>query len=147
MTHVDSGHSRDTLLFIHGFSSTSYDCYLVNLFRKTGYALIIPDMLGAGDTDNPTNAAIAADVIDSMRMGELVPSGSAWPVPRMQQLKTLALGFNLDPSVLEGLVDWLVLSPSDESRDISIVNLEVRHTSPQYIGPINRIIHAVSAAP
>ena len=48
--------SKPTLLFVHGFPSTSYDWhYQVEFFKKEGYGLIVPDTLGYGGTDKPTN--------------------------------------------------------------------------------------------
>ncbi|EPQ60583.1 epoxide hydrolase [Gloeophyllum trabeum ATCC 11539] len=46
--------SKPTLLFLHGFPSTSFDWrYQVSYFKKKGYGLIVPDMLGYGGSDKP----------------------------------------------------------------------------------------------
>ncbi|KAG6829036.1 hypothetical protein H0H87_012823 [Tephrocybe sp. NHM501043] len=59
------------LLFLHGFPSTSYDWrYQVDFFKKEGYGLVVPDMLGYGGTDKPIDPAeyqgglMARDIID-----------------------------------------------------------------------------------
>jgi len=59
------------ILFLHGFPSTSHDwAPQAGHFSDKGYGLIIPDLLGYGDTDKPTNpkeyrlAAMARDVMD-----------------------------------------------------------------------------------
>ncbi len=51
---VEAQEDRQTLLFCHGFPSTSYDWrHQVPFFKALGYGLIIPDMLGYGGTDRP----------------------------------------------------------------------------------------------
>ncbi|KZT30637.1 epoxide hydrolase [Neolentinus lepideus HHB14362 ss-1] len=46
--------SKPTLLFLHGFPSTSWDWrHQVAYFKRKGYGLIVPDMLGYGGTDRP----------------------------------------------------------------------------------------------
>ncbi|TFY57562.1 hypothetical protein EVJ58_g6947 [Rhodofomes roseus] len=82
------GTPRDTLLFVHGFPSTSYDWRnQVDFFRKAGFALIIPDLLGSGETDKPRDtelfrlSAMAADVIDILdaeNVGEVIAIGHDW---------------------------------------------------------------------
>ncbi|KAI6040233.1 Alpha/Beta hydrolase protein [Pisolithus marmoratus] len=62
---------RPTLLFMHGFPDTSHGWYhQINHFRTKGYGLVVPDMLGYGGTDKPTDpaafahTAIAQDIVD-----------------------------------------------------------------------------------
>ena len=63
---------KPTLLFIHGFPSTSYDWYQqINYLQPKGYGLVVPDLLGYGRTEpKPTNPAdfshslIAQDLLD-----------------------------------------------------------------------------------
>ncbi|KZS93137.1 alpha/beta-hydrolase [Sistotremastrum niveocremeum HHB9708] len=44
-----------TLLFLHGFPSSSYDWrHQVKYFTAKGYGVIVPDLLGYGGTDKPT---------------------------------------------------------------------------------------------
>ncbi|KDQ63387.1 hypothetical protein JAAARDRAFT_202842 [Jaapia argillacea MUCL 33604] len=48
--------SKPTLLFLHGFPCTSWDWrHQVAYFKQKGYGLIVPDMLGYGGTDKPTD--------------------------------------------------------------------------------------------
>ena len=82
------GTSQDTLLFVHGFPSSSYDWRKqVDFFRKAGFSLIIPDMLGAGETEKPVDwtvfelKAMAADVIDILdaeKVAKVVLIGHDW---------------------------------------------------------------------
>lgn len=54
---AQTGHP--TLIFCHGFPSTSHDWRLiVPFFKERGYGLIVPDLLGYGDTDKPTDPAL-----------------------------------------------------------------------------------------
>ena len=63
--------NQPTLLFMHGFPDTSHGWYhQIDYFRSKGYGLIVPDMLGYGGTEKPTDpaafllTAIAQDVIN-----------------------------------------------------------------------------------
>ncbi|KAH7913250.1 Alpha/Beta hydrolase protein [Hygrophoropsis aurantiaca] len=79
---------KPSLLFIHGFPSTSYDWYhQINYFSSKGYGIIAPDMLGYGQTDKPTDvqvfqhAAIAQDLIDILdteSVGGVFAVGHDW---------------------------------------------------------------------
>ncbi|KAH7888898.1 Alpha/Beta hydrolase protein [Phlebopus sp. FC_14] len=62
---------KPTLLFLHGFPSTSYDWYRqIEFFEPKGYGLVVPDMLGYGGTAKPVepaaflHTAIAQDIVD-----------------------------------------------------------------------------------
>ena len=84
------GTTRDTLLFVHGFPSSSYDWRKqVDFFHKAGFSLIIPDLLGAGDTEKPADwtlfqyKAMAGDVIDILdaeKAGKVIVIGHDWYV-------------------------------------------------------------------
>lgn len=63
--------SNPTILFVHGFPSTSIDWrHQVAYFKAFGYGLVVPDMLGYGGTDKPTettayrHSLICKDLID-----------------------------------------------------------------------------------
>lgn len=60
-----------TLLFAHGFPSTSVDwAGVVSVLEPEGYGVIVPDMLGYAGTDKPIDPAqyvgtgIARDLVD-----------------------------------------------------------------------------------
>ncbi|KAH9851403.1 Alpha/Beta hydrolase protein [Lenzites betulinus] len=62
---------KPTLLLIHGFPSSSYDWHRqVEYFRPKGYGLLVPDVLGAGETSRPEETEpfrlnlLARDIID-----------------------------------------------------------------------------------
>ncbi|KAI0060515.1 alpha/beta-hydrolase [Artomyces pyxidatus] len=63
--------SKPTLVFLHGFPSSSYDWrHQIAFFQARGYGLIVPDMLGYAGTDKPTDpsayvgSGLAKDVVD-----------------------------------------------------------------------------------
>lgn len=65
--------SKPTLVFLHGFPSTSNDWrHQVAYFKAKGYGLIVPDMLGYGGTDKPlevgayVGSGLTRDIVDLM---------------------------------------------------------------------------------
>lgn len=51
---VAAREGKPTVLFLHGYPSSSYDWrYQIDHFSKRGYGLLVPDLLGYGDTDKP----------------------------------------------------------------------------------------------
>ena len=63
--------NKPTLLFAHGFPSTSADwAGVVAVLEPEGYGIIVPDMLGYAGTDRPVDPAmyvgtgIARDLVD-----------------------------------------------------------------------------------
>lgn len=45
---------KPTFLLLHGFPSSSWDWrHQISQFRKAGYGVVAPDLLGYGDTDKP----------------------------------------------------------------------------------------------
>jgi soluble epoxide hydrolase/lipid-phosphate phosphatase len=71
---------KKTLLFIHGFPSTSGDWHKqVAFFVERGYGALVPDMLGYGGTDKPpreeldkyTPSLIARDLVDLLDQEEI----------------------------------------------------------------------------
>ncbi|KAK1224640.1 hypothetical protein PQX77_012442 [Marasmius sp. AFHP31] len=63
--------SKRFLVFLHGWPGLSYDYrFQADFFREAGYGLIIPDMLGYGNTDRPTDpemyksSLISRDIVD-----------------------------------------------------------------------------------
>ncbi|KAF5339511.1 hypothetical protein D9758_016369 [Tetrapyrgos nigripes] len=68
---VPADKGKPTLLFLHGFPSTSYDWrHQVAFFQDKGYGLLVPDMLGYGGTSKPldpqlyVSSLVTRDIID-----------------------------------------------------------------------------------
>lgn len=62
--------SKPTVLFLHGFPSSSYDWrHQIYYFAPKGYGILAPDLLGYGGTDKPESVeaykfrTMAADII------------------------------------------------------------------------------------
>jgi len=86
---------KPVLLFVHGFPNTSYGWrYQVNFFKAQGYGLIVPDMLGYGGTDKPTDPAQyksslmsqdVIDILDAENVEKAIAIGHDWyvksPIP------------------------------------------------------------------
>jgi soluble epoxide hydrolase/lipid-phosphate phosphatase len=80
--------SKPTLLFLHGFPSTSYDWrHQIEYFKPKGYGLIVPDLLGYGGTDKPLEikefrmTAMAEDIndlLDKEGLGCVIGVGHDW---------------------------------------------------------------------
>ena len=69
--HSPPQDGKITILFSHGFPSTSFDWHhQVTFFKSLGYGLVVPDLLGYGGTDKPTTPEsyrlklIAKDVVE-----------------------------------------------------------------------------------
>lgn len=81
---------KPTLLFLHGFPSTSYDWrHQVPFFKEKGYGLIVPDLLGYGGTDKPSDPASykyslmtadIVDILDAEKVDKVIPIGHDWLV-------------------------------------------------------------------
>ena len=87
--------SKPCLLFLHGFPGSSFDWrHQVPYFLDRGYGLIVPDLLGYGDTDKPLEKeayrmkSMCDDIIALLdlvkeegqvgRGGEIVAIGHDW---------------------------------------------------------------------
>lgn len=80
--------SKPTLLFVHGFPSTSYDWRnQVAFFESGGYTIVAPDMLGYGGTDKPTETALykhramcadVIDILDAENVDKVIAIGHDW---------------------------------------------------------------------
>ena len=92
---------KPTLFFVHGFPSTSHDWRkFVPYFQSRGYGLIIPDLLGYGDTDKPTDPALyvsslmskdLAEILDAEKVKKVVAIGHDWYVRSFLVLWTCSL--------------------------------------------------------
>ncbi|KAF5345609.1 hypothetical protein D9758_015153 [Tetrapyrgos nigripes] len=77
-----------TLLFLHGFPSTSYDWrHQVPFFQDKGYGLLVPDMLGYGGTAKPLDPQLYVsslvtrdiiDILDAEGIEQVVVIGHDW---------------------------------------------------------------------
>ncbi|KAJ7474255.1 alpha/beta-hydrolase [Mycena latifolia] len=80
---------KPVLFFAHGFPSSSYLCWRsqVAFFKPLGYGLIVPDFLGYGGTDKPTDPKLyigsglaqdAVDIFDAEGISQVVAIGHDW---------------------------------------------------------------------
>ena len=79
---------RPTLLFCHGFPSTSRDWQdITPHFQSKGYGLVVPDLLGYGGTDKPADPAEyvsskmckdMVDILDAEGIQQVVVIGHDW---------------------------------------------------------------------
>ena len=86
---IPSSDSQLTLLFLHGFPSHSSDWSpLVDYFSSKGYGVVVPDLLGYGNTSKPTDPAayrmklMSRDILDILEhagiSGNVVAIGHDW---------------------------------------------------------------------
>lgn len=88
--YVPASPGKPTLLFIHGFPSSSFDwSRQVAHFQPTGYGLLVPDGLGFGGTSKPANheefrwKLIAQDItniLDAEGLTEVIGVAHDWSV-------------------------------------------------------------------
>jgi soluble epoxide hydrolase/lipid-phosphate phosphatase len=81
---------QQTLLFLHGYPSTSADWYRqVSYMTERGYGALAPDMLGYGGTDKPSlqeldkykPSFIAQDLVELLekeQVGRAISIGHDW---------------------------------------------------------------------
>lgn len=73
--HINSKPGKPTLLFLHGYPSSSYHWHKqVAQCLESGYGMIAPDLLGYGDTSKPTDKAAYDNTIMSQHVIELLDS-------------------------------------------------------------------------
>jgi soluble epoxide hydrolase/lipid-phosphate phosphatase len=90
--HSPPQYENTTIIFHHGYPSTSADWYKqVAFFNEHGYETLVPDQLGYGGTDKPTveeldkfkPSLIAKDMIELLeqeKVGAAVSVGHDWYV-------------------------------------------------------------------
>ena len=76
---------KPTVLFLHGFPSSSYDWRRqFGYFAERGYGVLAPDLLGYGGTDKPTDvdsytlknqADEVNELLDCVGVGDVVSVG------------------------------------------------------------------------
>lgn len=79
---------KPTLLFLHGFPSTSFDWHRqVSYLQPLGYGIVAPDLLGAGGTAKPLDVqafranAMARDIMDILAaegVGKVIAVAHDW---------------------------------------------------------------------
>lgn len=77
-----------TLVFLHGFPSTSQDWRrIAPFFESHGYGVVVPDLLGYGGTSKPLNvqdfrassmANDIIDVLDAENLAQVIVVGHDW---------------------------------------------------------------------
>ncbi|KAI0791304.1 alpha/beta-hydrolase [Abortiporus biennis] len=87
---------KPTLLFCHGFPSSSRDWRgQVHYFQTRGYGIIVPDMLGYGGTDKPTDPAAyvgsglaqdLVDILDAEGINKAIVIGHDWGTKAVSRL-------------------------------------------------------------
>ena len=110
--HHQAHPSKPTLLFLHGFPSTSYDWRIqAAFFGGDGYGLIIPDMLGYGGTAKPSQVTAyksslickdMIDILDAESISRCVVIGHDW----LARIKSVFICISLSMS-LQGNKDHL----------------------------------------
>ena len=93
--HIPAKSSQPTLLFLHGFPSSSYDWRRqIEYFSPKGYGILAPDLLGYGGTDRPSlleysGKKMASDLVELLeheKIGDVHVIGHDWgcfPVSRL----------------------------------------------------------------
>ena len=105
--HSPAQDGKRTLLFCHGFPSTSKDWSRIALsFKEQGYGVIVPDMLGYGGTDKPADPALYVQsamsqdivcILDAENVEKAVAIGHDWCVRALRPVRSLM------PSPLQGM--------------------------------------------
>ena len=79
---------KPTLLFLHGFPSTSCGWkQLIDFFQPQGYGIIAPDLLGYGGTDRPVEIEVfrlrlmvddIIEILDAEKVERVIVIGHDW---------------------------------------------------------------------
>lgn len=65
--YVAGSTSKPTFLLLHGFPSSSYDWrHQIDALAAKGFGVLVPDLLGYGDTDSPAEV----EAYSSKRMSD-----------------------------------------------------------------------------
>jgi pimeloyl-ACP methyl ester carboxylesterase len=83
-----SSASKPFLLFLHGYPSAAWDWrHQIQHFSTAGYGLIVPDLLGYGGTDKPSDpaayrmkkmAAELVELLDYLTINSVIGIGHDW---------------------------------------------------------------------
>ncbi|KAB8290173.1 hypothetical protein EYC80_011042 [Monilinia laxa] len=124
--HIPATSSKPTFLLLHGFPSASYDWrHQIPYLKGHGYGLLVPDLLGYGDTDKPTDLerykkkSMTADlvqILDHENLEKVIGVGHDWGVGLLSALA------NYYQNRLSGLVFISVSYIAPGPYDIDTVN-------------------------
>ncbi|KAH6639918.1 Alpha/Beta hydrolase protein [Truncatella angustata] len=94
--HITGASNRGTLLLIHGFPSHIDDwIHQIRYFESRGYGLLVPDMLGYGESSAPAEADAyrlklisqdLAELLDHAQLEQVVGVGHDWGVTILSRL-------------------------------------------------------------
>ncbi|THH06110.1 hypothetical protein EW146_g9715 [Bondarzewia mesenterica] len=125
-----------TLLFLHGFPSTSRDWrHQVDFFHPKGYGIVAPDMIGAGRTSRPLDSRayrlnLLADdiinIIDAENVDKVVGVAHDWGCVVLSRLSAL------QPERFNAFV-WLGLSFMEPITEPFNLNATLLHMK-EYLG-------------
>ncbi|KAJ7599255.1 Alpha/Beta hydrolase protein [Mycena floridula] len=117
---------KPTVIFLHGFPSTSSDWrHQVPFFVNEGYGVVVPDLLGYGGTDKPTDAAL---YLKSLVVNDIIAILDA---EGLQQV--IAVGHDWGSSVVSGLANYY------PNRFLGFAFLDVGYMAPRPEGNIDII--------
>jgi soluble epoxide hydrolase/lipid-phosphate phosphatase len=75
--YIPAKPTKSTFLLLHGFPSSSYDWrHQVEALSSKGFGLLIPDLLGYGDTDAPKSVEAYAQKLMAGHMAEILDKES-----------------------------------------------------------------------
>jgi len=112
-----SGSNKPTLLFIHGFPSTSHDWQpQIEFFNALGYGIIAPDCLGYGETSKPLNT--------SLYIGESMASDVVAILDHEKIATVIGIAHDWGTYLLSNLAIW------HESRVEKLVFMSVPYSPP-----------------
>ncbi len=90
--HVEPVGNKSYILFLHGFPDGSFGWrHQVPYFRKLGYGLIVPDLLGYGGTDKPKEmdayklkkmSTEVVSILDVHKIEKVIGVGHDWYVAK-----------------------------------------------------------------
>ena len=88
--HIKPSGNKPYILLLHGFPSSSYDWrHQIDFLAKGGYGVIVPDLLGYGDTDKPADpksyrlkkmAGETAALLDTLQIDKVIGVSHDWLV-------------------------------------------------------------------
>ncbi|EEQ33831.1 putative microsomal epoxide hydrolase [Microsporum canis] len=122
-----SSANKPTFLFLHGYPSSSYDWRRqIETLPTSGFGVIVPDLLGYGDTDAPED-------LDSYRM-KTIAHHMADILDREGVARCIAVGHDWGSTLLSRLVNYI------PDRLIGVVFLALGYVEPGIVWDIDVFI-------